>query len=393
MKYCLFAILLAFGALGVHAADAPQSASPKAAAPIAAAPQPTPPPAVTARAYLLQDFYSGEVLAESNADARMEPASLTKLMTAYAVFKALAAGKVQLTDKVTISEKAWRTGGSRSFVQVGTQVGVEDLLKGMIVQSGNDATVTLAEHVAGNEESFATLMNQYAKELGMEHSHFANSTGLPDPELYITARDMGKLARAMIREFPEYYKWYALKEFGYNGIKQYNRNKLLWRDGGFDGVKTGHTESAGYCLVASASRDGMRLISVVLGAKSENVRADESQALLNHGFRNYETQRLYAAATPLSSVRVWKGASQSLPLGIGEDLYITVPRGQYQNLKAAMEIEKSVIAPARKGATHGAVKISLNDKVLLTRPLIALQDVAQGSWWRRLIDTIKLWFN
>lgn len=355
--------------------------------------QPIPaPPSVAARAYVLMDFHSGDILAQNNADQRMEPASLTKLMTAYAVFKELAAGKIKLTDQAAISEKAWRMEGSRSFVKVNTKVGLEDLLKGMIVQSGNDATVALAEHTAGSEESFVALMNQHAKEIGMEQSHFANSSGLPDPELYVTAADMAKLARALIREFPEYYKWYSVKEYTYNGITQYNRNKLLWRDIGVDGVKTGHTDSAGYCLVASAKQNDMRLISVVLGTESENSRAKESEQLLNYGFRFYETHALYAAGKTLSTARVWKGAGRELPLGLSEEIYVTVPRGQYKNLTAALEVDMRIIAPVGKGERHGAVKVSLGDKVLAERPLVALQDVAQGGWWRRLVDTVKLWF-
>ncbi|MBI3343330.1 MAG: D-alanyl-D-alanine carboxypeptidase [Gammaproteobacteria bacterium] len=355
--------------------------------------QPIPaPPSVAARAYALMDFHSGDILAQNNADQRMEPASLTKLMTAYAVFKELATGKIKLTDQASISEKAWRTEGSRTFVKVNTKVALEDLLKGMIVQSGNDATVALAEHAAGSEESFVALMNQHAKEIGMEHSHFTNSTGLPDPELYVTAADMAKLARALIRDFPEYYKWYSVKEFTYNGITQYNRNKLLWRDIGVDGVKTGHTDAAGYCLIASAKHDDMRLISVVLGTESENSRAKESEQLLNYGFRFYETHALYAAGKPLGTARVWKGVSRDLPLGLSEDLYVTAPRGQYKNLTAALEADMRIIAPAGKGERHGAVKVSLGDKVLATRPLVALQDIAQGGWWRRWVDTVKLWF-
>ena len=350
-------------------------------------------PQVTARAYIVQDSHSGEVLAESHADERMEPASLTKLMTAYVAFKAVAGDKVKLSDPVVVSEKAWRTSGSRSFVKVGSAVSLEDLLKGMIVQSGNDASVAIAEHVAGSEEGFVTLMNQYAKEIGMTHSHFTNSTGLPDPDLYITARDMALLARAVIRDFPDFYKWYSLKEFSYNGITQYNRNKLLWRDGNVDGIKTGHTESAGYCLVASAMRDDMRLISVVLGTASENIRAQESQELLNYGFRSYETHRLYAANTPLSTVHIWKGERPTLALGLNQDLYVTVPRGQYKNLQAAMEINGTIKAPVGKGQQHGTVKVSLGNKPLITKPLVALQSVAEGGIWRRMVDGIKMWFN
>ncbi|HWQ94562.1 MAG TPA: D-alanyl-D-alanine carboxypeptidase family protein [Gammaproteobacteria bacterium] len=393
-RLLVFSLLCLCFSQPLFAADAPAKSPPTTAqteAQTAAQPIPAP-PSVAARAYALMDFHSGDILAQNNADQRMEPASLTKLMTAYAVFKELATGKIKLTDQASISEKAWRTEGSRTFVKVNTKVGLEDLLKGMIVQSGNDATLALAEHAAGSEESFVALMNQHAKEIGMEHSHFTNSTGLPDPELYVTAADMAKLARALIRDFPEYYKWYSVKEFTYNGITQYNRNKLLWRDIGVDGVKTGHTDAAGYCLIASAKHDDMRLISVVLGTESENSRAKESEQLLNYGFRFYETHALYAAGKPLGTARVWKGVSRDLPLGLSEDLYVTVPRGQYKNLTAALEVDMRIIAPASKGERHGAVKVSLGDKVLATRPLVALQDVAQGGWWRRLVDTVKLWF-
>ncbi len=351
------------------------------------------PPMTSARAIILMDFFSGETLAQANADERLEPASLTKLMTGYVVFKALTADKVKLTDMVPVSEKAWRTSGSRSFVQVNTRVPLDDLLKGMIIQSGNDASVALAEHIAGSEEGFATLMNGYAKDIGMKNSNFTNSTGLPDPALYVTARDIALLARAIIREFPKFYKYYSIKEYSYNGITQYNRNRLLWRDQNVDGIKTGHTDSAGYCLAASAIRDDMRLISVILGTKSESIRAKESLEMLNYGFRTFETHRLYGNKTPLSKVRVWKGAVQTLPLGVKEDLYITVPRGQYKNLKATMEIDSAIMAPTKKGQKHGMVKVKLGNQTIVTQPMVALQTVEQGSWWRRIVDTVLLWFQ
>lgn len=369
----------------VHAA--PPGAAPAAAQPVPAA------PAIAARAYVLLDFDSLRVLAQYHADERMEPASLTKLMTAYAVFKELAAGKIKLTDQATISEKAWRTGGSRMFVKVNTRVSLEDLLKGMIIQSGNDASVALAEHVAGTEESFATLMNQHAQALGMSNSHFTNSTGLPDPELYITAHDIALLARALISEFPDYYAWYSIKEFSYNNITQFNRNLLLWRDQGVDGVKTGHTESAGYCLVASALRDGMRLISVVLGTKDEKSRAEESLALLNHGFRTFETRRLYSAGQPLYTLPVWKGAERTLRLGLRNDLYVTVPRGQYKNLTATMNMKARIIAPVAKDQSFGTVKVTLAGDVIATPPLVALHEVPKGNLWRRMVDNIRLWWH
>ncbi len=388
MKTLLCTVLLALSALS--------AAAPAAIPPVPPAPALRPAPAaplLPARAYILLDFHSGKVLAEKKADERMEPASLTKLLTAYTVFQALASGKIKLSDQVTISEKAWKSEGSRMFVQVGTQVSVDDLLKGMIVQSGNDATIALAEHTAGGETTFVALMNQTAQGLGMKNSHFTNSTGLPDPELYITARDIALLARAFIRDSPEFYKYYSMQEFTYNNIKQYNRNMLLWRDIGADGVKTGHTESAGFCLVSSALRDNMRLIASVLGATSEKERADQSQALLNYGFRFFETQRLYSAAQPLKTAAIWKGASKELKLGLSEDLYVTIPRGQYGQLKALIEMDKIIIAPAAKEAKYGMVKITLGDEVVAERPLIALQAVEQGGWWRRLVDSIRLWIN
>lgn len=352
-----------------------------------------PPPQSAARGYILQDFQSGRVLAALNADQRMEPASLTKLMTAYLVFDELRSGKIKLGDPVTISEAAWRTEGSRTFAQVGTQITVENLIKGMIVQSGNDATVALAEHVAGTETVFASMMNQRAQMLGMTNSHFLNSTGLPDPQHYTTARDLATLTRALIRDFPQYYKWYSLREFTFNGITQPNRNLLLGRDPTVDGVKTGHTESAGFCLVSSALRDGMRLISVVLGTASEKARANESQTLLNYGFRFYETHRLYAANKPLTIARVWKGETEQLPLGLSRDLYFTLPRGQYKKMAASMSVTPKIIAPVKKGQSYGAVSVTLEGKEVLKQPLVALQKVDEGGIWRRTVDSVLLMFE
>lgn len=276
---------------------------------VSSAPQaPIPePPAIASSAHLLVDHHTGKVIAEHNPDERLEPASLTKIMTAYVVFRELAAGKIALTDEVLISEKAWRTGGSKTFIELGKRIPLEVLLHGMIIQSGNDASVALAEHVAGSEDTFAHLMNSNAQRLGMVNSHFINATGLPDPEHYSTARDMTLVTAATIREFPEYYAWYAEKEYVYHGIKQNNRNRLLWQDPAVDGVKTGHTEAAGYCLVASAKRESMRLTSVVMGAKSEKARAEASLALLNYGFRFYESPQLYPGGKPVENLRVWMG--------------------------------------------------------------------------------------
>ncbi len=347
-------------------------------------------PAVDARGYVLLDFHSGHTLAERNADERLEPASLTKMMTAYVVFHELGTGQISLADMVRVSKKAWRMPGSRMFIEVGTSVSVEELLKGTIIQSGNDSSVALAEHVAGSEETFAALMNEHARNLGMHGTNFVNATGLPDANHYSTARDLARLASVLIHEFPEYYAWYSVKEYTYGGITQGNRNLLLYRDNTVDGFKTGHTESAGYCLVASAKRGDMRLISVVMGTKSEGARANESQKLLNYGFRFFETHKLYDAAQPLKAIRVWKGADETVQLGLTEPLYITVPRGQYNKLKASLSVENAIVAPTHKGQNLGAVNVRLGDQVLAERPLIALEDVAEGSLWQKLFDNVRM---
>ncbi len=353
----------------------------------------TPPPQVQARSYVLMDYNSGKVLASDKSDERMEPASLTKIMAVYVILHELKAGKFKLNDEVRISEKAWRMEGSRTFVEVGNKVPLEVLLKGLVIQSGNDATVALAEHVAGSEELFASLMNQTAKALGMKGTNFVNSTGLPDPNHYTTAHDLALLTQAMIRDYPEHYSWYSLKQFTHNGITQHNRNKLLWMDDHVDGVKTGHTESAGYCLISSSKQDGMRLIAVVMGATSENSRAAESLKLLRYGFRFYETHRLYAPQQPLSSARVWKGETEQLPLGLAKELYLTIPRGQYSNLKATMKISTKIIAPVAKGARHGTLEVAIGGEKIAQQPLVALQAVAEGGLFRRLVDEAKLLFE
>jgi D-alanyl-D-alanine carboxypeptidase (penicillin-binding protein 5/6) len=350
-------------------------------------------PAVAARGYLLEDFHSGQAIAEKSSDEQLEPASITKLMTAYVVFSEIRDGSLALSDKVRISEKAWRTPGSRMFVEVNTQVSVADLIKGMIIQSGNDATVALAEQVAGSEDSFAALMNQHARRLGMNHTNFVNSTGLPDKNHYTTARDIARISRALIEEFPEYYRWYSEKKFTYNDITQYNRNKLLWRDESVDGLKTGHTDSAGYCLVTSAERNGMRLISVVLGTKSEEARADATQTLLNYGFRFYETHKLYDGGTKLTGARVWKGATENVDLGLSDTLYVTIPRGEYQHLDASMQLYKQIVAPVSGGQELGDVIVRLGDQTIADRKLIALQPVEEGSIWQRLVDEALLYFE
>ena len=359
-----------------------------------AAAMPTPNvPEIAARGYLLLDFNSGKVIAEKNAYEQMEPASLTKLMTAYIIFNELRAGNLQLTTEVLVSEKAWRMKGSKMFIEVNKRVSVEALLMGMIIQSGNDASVALAEHVAGSEEAFASLMNLHAGKLGMNGTHFVNSTGMPDHEHYTTVHDLALLTRALIADFPEYYKWYSIKEFTYNDIRQHNRNALLWRDKYVDGVKTGHTKSAGYCLISSALRDDMRLISIVLGTKSKESRSKESQKLLNYGFRFFETRKLYSANSQLTTSRIWKGAAEQLPLGIAEDLYITIPRGRYDQLDASMKIDTKIIAPTAQGAQHGVVNISLDGETMVERPLIALQAVEEGSMFQRLSDEFSLLFE
>jgi len=352
-----------------------------------------PAPDIAARGYLLMDYNSSYVIASKKADERLEPASLTKMMTSYIILNELKSGKIGLHDEVLISEKAWRMPGSRTFVEVGKRVPVETLLKGMIIQSGNDATVALAEYVAGSEEVFANLMNQTATALGMSASHFINSTGLPHKDHYTNARDMAILAQALIRDFPEHYAWYSTKEFSYNGIKQYNRNKLLWQDDKVDGIKTGHTEAAGYCLVASAKQDEMRLISVVLGANSENSRARESQKLLNYGFRFFETHRLYEPNEVLTDVRVWKGDNETVALGLNKEMYITIPRDQYDNLNASMKVTPKITAPVNKGKQYGMVEVTLGSETVATQPLVSLQDVAEGGFFDGLIDDALLMFE
>ncbi len=351
------------------------------------------PPKLAATGFVLMDYQSGQVVAANKADQRLEPASLTKMMTAYVVSHELQSGHISLADKVRVSEKAWRMPGSRMFIEVGSEVTVEKLLKGLIIQSGNDASVALAEHVAGSEESFVPLMNAHAERLGLKGTHFANSTGLPHPDHYSTPHDMALLAAAIIRDFPDHYGWYSEKSYKYNNISQNNRNLLLFRDESVDGLKTGHTEAAGFCLVASAKRKEMRLISVVMGTKSEKARAQESQKLLNYGFRFYETHRLYSAGQELKQMRIWKGESEALKLGLSEELYITVPRGQYKNLNASLSVDKTIVAPVSRGQTLGQVNIRLEDEVLAERPLVALQDVAEGGLVQLIKDNVLLMFQ
>jgi D-alanyl-D-alanine carboxypeptidase (penicillin-binding protein 5/6) len=353
------------------------------------------PPTVEARAYILEDHFSGRVLAEDHADDRVEPASLTKLMTSYAVFKALKEGRLKLSDPVTISEHAWRSEGSRTFVQVGTQVPAEVLIKGMIVQSGNDATIALAERIGGTEVAFAQLMNEYAKQLGMKASNFENSDGLPSPNHYTTARDMARLANALVTEFPDYYPWYSLHEFTWNKITQHNRNGLLLRDPTVDGMKTGHTDSAGYCLVTSAKRDGMRLISVVMGSPSVKAREDASATLLTYGYTFYETAKVKSAGDVVLKPRVYKSADQYVTLSSPYDVYVTVGRGQAATLKAAPHLfQEPLVAPLTAGQKVGELTFSdVAGEVVARVPLAPRTAVPSGGLWTRATDSVRLWFN
>ena len=345
-------------------------------------------PSIAASSFVLQDFHSGKVLAENNADSKLAPASLTKILSVYVVFNEIKKGNLKLDDKVTISQNAWNTGGSKMFVKVNDQVRVEDLLKGVIIQSGNDASVALAEHVAGNEATFAELMNQHAARLGMINSHFENSDGLPSDGHYTTARDLAILTTALIKEYPEFYPWFSQKEFTYNKITQKNRNMLLSRDESVDGVKTGHTEEAGYCLVASALRNGMRLISVVMGTESENARANENQSLLNYGYRFFESHRLYEGKKPIQEQesRIWKGDSKTVPVGLTEDLYVTIPRGRYTDLKGTLNIDAKIIAPVKVGDKLGSVTVNYKNQAVATKNLVALKNVEKGGIFRQLYD-------
>jgi len=361
---------------------------------VEAAKMPVPaPPIIGAKSFLLIDSSTGTELASLEADKRLAPASLTKLMTAYVIFRALAEGQVSLEDKVTVSEKAWRTQGSRMFIEVGSRVPVQDLLLGMIVQSGNDASVALAEHVAGTEAVFTDLMNQYAAQLGMTATKFKNATGLPLEDHYSTARDLGNLARTIITEFPDYYKWYSIKEYEYNNIKQPNRNSLLWRDDSVDGMKTGRTDDAGYCLVSSASRDGMRVISVVLGTASAKARIDGSQALINYGFRFFETRLIYRAGDTVTQAKIWKAEKEFTPLGLTEDLYVTIPRGSFDDVKSVLNMPTTLMAPVANGQPLAELQISLNGDTLANKALRALHDNPSGSLWQRARDGVKLWFD
>lgn len=347
-------------------------------------------PNLNAKGFIVVDANSNAVLAAKNPDQRMEPASLTKLMTLYVISKSLKEGRIHLDDKVLVSKKAWKTGGSRMFIEVDHYVLIRDLIKGIIVDSGNDACVAMAEHLAGDEEHFATMMNQAAQELGMKNSHYVDSTGLPNDEHYSTPRDLSILARALIKNFPEFYPWYKQKEFTYNNITQPNRNKLLWWDDAVDGMKTGHTSSAGYCLVASALRNGMRVVTVVMDADSDTERALDSQKLLLFAYRNYETRKLYAAGDVLAQPRIWRGVEKTVPIGIDHDYYVTIPAGTFAEVIKESKVNTPLFAPIAKGTTVGSINITLRNKPLLNIPLVALKEDPSGSIWRRMMDSISL---
>ena len=389
-------------ALLFSTALAAQAPAPNPTLPQPALPTPKPaavaipdPQSLPVKSAILMEYATGQVIVDQAADERVEPASITKVMAAYVLFHELRAGRLKLEDPVRVSENAWKRGlgGSRMFINANSEVPAKDLLLGMIVQSGNDATIALAEHLAGSEDAFVQQMNAHAARIGMSNSHFTNAPGLPDPEHYSTARDIAILSRTMIAEFPEYYAWYATPEYTFNGIRQYNRNALLRRDESVDGIKTGHTESAGYCLASSALRGEMRLIAVVMGSKSEETRAQESQSLLNYGFRFFETHKLYAKDQVLAEPKVWKGEVESVQLGVAEDVLVVIPRGKYEQLKARMDLPSLLIAPVEAGQKVGKVSVSLDGKPLVERPLVAIAAAPEGGLWRRTVDGFWLWFE
>lgn len=351
------------------------------------------PPNIDAKGYVLMDANTGQILGGKNIDSTMPPASLTKLMTLYQIAAALKANRLHLQDLVAVSEKAWKTGGSRMFIRVGSQVPVNDLIQGIAVVSGNDACVAMAEHIAGTEEAFANLMNQTAVRLGMKNTHYTDATGLPNPQHYSSPRDLAILARAIITDFPEYYHWYSQKWFQFNGIRQPNRDLLLWRDGSVDGMKTGHTNEAGYCLVSSAKRKDMRLIAVVMGSSSVQSRANASLALLNYGFRFFESRKLVNANQALKTPRVWFGKNKTTPVGVQKDLYVTLPVSQNKNIRASLTLNKSIVAPIKAGDVVGQIEVTQGDKELMKTPLVALQDNPRGGFFSRFYDHIAKFFS
>jgi D-alanyl-D-alanine carboxypeptidase (penicillin-binding protein 5/6) len=351
-------------------------------------------PQVTGRAWVVADFTSGQILAAEKPDERFEPASLTKLMTAYLVFAALKEKKLALEQQVAVSERAWRAPGSRMFIEPRKPVGVDELIRGMIVQSGNDACIALAEQLAGSEEAFAAMMNREAERLGMKNTRYVNASGLPSPQHYSTARDLYLLATALMRDFPEQYaQYYSQREYRYNGITQVNRNRLLWLDNTVDGMKTGFTEAAGYCLIASSKRGPRRMLSVLLGSTSETMRAQESQKLLNWGFQAFDAVRLYAGNAPVKEIDVWKGARGTLKAGFRDDLVVTIPKGQGEKLKAELLSHSPLVAPVAAGARVGNLRVTLEGKPLGEYPVVALEEVSAGGIFVRAWDTLRLWFK
>lgn len=378
-KFCLLIFLLV---------SAPVFAAAQTAAP------PLPPvPEIAARAYVLIDYLNGQILQQRAGNERIEPASLTKLMTAYLTFAALHQETIKLNQALPVSERAWRAEGSRMFIDPKTPVTVDELIRGMIVQSGNDACIALAESIAGSEEEFVRRMNQEAQRLGMKNTHFMNATGLPHLQHYTTAYDLGLLAQAIIRDFPEFYPIYSQKEYKYNKITQTNRNRLLWLDPTVDGMKTGHTESAGFCLIASAKRESRRLISVVLGTSSENMRASESQKLLNYGFLNFDAHHLYQKDQVVATLPVWKGNINNLKAGVAKDLFVSLPKGHYKHLKATLTSKQPLLAPISAGQKIGVIRLTVDNKLFAEYPLVALEEVSTANMFKRGWDSIKLWLK
>lgn len=379
------AVLVSVGAMTSMPANAQAIPQPQTIIPAA--------PQLAASSWILMDANSGHILAQNNADERLPPASLTKLMTAYLAERELDRGSISSDDKVNVSEKAWRTGGSKMFIEVGNQVPLEKLLHGIVIVSGNDASVAMAEHIAGGEAQFADLMNQHAARLGMENTHFKNATGLPVEGHYSSAHDLARLARHIINDYPEHYKMYSERDFAYGGIEQSNRNRLLWRDPSADGLKTGWTEAAGYCLVSSAKRDDMRLISVVMGTKSEEARVQESQKLLSYGFRFYETKHLYERGAVLATPRIWGGDINEVRVGVDKEVFMTLPRNRNEELRARLNLKSDMSAPISVGDDVGTLDVTLGDKVVGTRTLVALEDVEEGGFFKRLMDQVQRFFS
>jgi D-alanyl-D-alanine carboxypeptidase (penicillin-binding protein 5/6) len=392
------AALTAVFGLALAQSPAPQTSSATAPRALSDSLPVPPPPKITGTAWILMDFASGNVLAGENIDTPVEPASITKVMTSYVIAAEMAGGKIKPTDPVMMSENAWRSGGagtdgSYSGFEVNKTAPLEQMEKGMVIQSGNDAAIALAEHVAGSTDAFASLMNQYAKRIGMKNSHFVNPHGLPAEGHISTARDLALLGRALIRDFPQAYSYNKIKSFTVGPITQPNRNLLLWRDSSVDGIKTGHTSGAGYCLMASAERGDQRLISVVMGSTSEKQRADDSQALLNWGFRFFETHKLFDAGKPVTTQKVWKGAADEVKLGLAAPMLVTVKRGRYDQLKSTMDLPRTLVAPIKKGQQIGTVRVMLDGKPVAQRPLVALEAVEEAGFFKRLWHELLMWWN